>query len=147
MLCANAARSVDDYFEFDFVGAPIRENLGRGYNGGLSLRKRSSVLRILGEWDWLTTKKDGDRFEDQWFYNRLVELQERENAEGIQPEQDGAINLPTMEVARTFSVETIDYPHPLGVHQVHRWLETQMLSLDEWCPEYKLCSSEHVVDT
>jgi len=77
---------------------------------------------------------------------RLVVLQERETAEGIEPEEDGAINLPSMEVARTFSVETIDYPHPLGVHQVHRWLQEQMLSLDEWCPEYKLCSTEHVVD-
>ena len=72
MLCANAARSVDDYFEYDFVGAPIADHLGKGYNGGLSLRKRSSIMRILGEWDWEETKKEGDRFEDQWFFNRLV---------------------------------------------------------------------------
>lgn len=71
MLCANAVRSVDDFFEWDFVGAPIKEGLGRGYNGGLSLRRRSSILRILGRWDWETTKAKGDRFEDQWFFNRL----------------------------------------------------------------------------
>ncbi|KAH6684340.1 hypothetical protein B0J14DRAFT_10006 [Halenospora varia] len=147
MLCANAARSVEDYFQYDFVGAPIAAGLGKGYNGGLSLRKRSSTLRILEEWDWETTKKEGDRFEDQWYFNRLVELQGREEAEGIEPEAEGAINLPSMEIARTFSVETIDYPHPLGVHQVHRWLKTQMVSLDEWCPEYKLCSQDHIVDT
>jgi hypothetical protein len=70
MLCANAARSVDDFFEFDFVGAPIRKNLGKGYNGGLSLRKRSTILKILDQWDWEKTKKQNDRFEDQWFYNR-----------------------------------------------------------------------------
>lgn len=54
-----------------------------------------------------------------------------------------------MEVARTFAVETIDYPHPLGVHQVHRWLKESehQLSLDTWCPEYKLCSEEHINDT
>ena len=74
MLCANAARSVDDYFEYDFVGAPIATGLGVGYNGGLSLRKRSSTMRILKQWDWETTKKDGDRFEDQWYYNRFVLL-------------------------------------------------------------------------
>ncbi len=51
-----------------------------------------------------------------------------------------------MEVARTFSVETIDYPHPLAVHKVHRWLKEHKLSLDEWCPEYKLCSEEHIVN-
>ena len=72
MLCANAARSVDDYFEYDFVGAPIATGLGVGYNGGLSLRKRSTIMEILNRWDWETTKKEGDRFEDQWFYNRSV---------------------------------------------------------------------------
>ncbi|KAF4630409.1 hypothetical protein G7Y89_g7730 [Cudoniella acicularis] len=147
MLCANAARSVDDFFKYDFVGAPIATDLGKGYNGGLSLRKRSSILRVLEEWDWETTKGEDDRFEDQWYYNRLVKLQRTESSEGIEPEAEGAINLPSMEVARTFSVETIDYPHPLGVHQVHRWLKTQMVSLDEWCPEYKLCSKDHIVDT
>lgn len=79
----------------------------------------------------------------------MRELQEEEKGNGIQPEEEGSINLPSMEVARTFAVETIDYPHPLGVHQVHRWLkaEEHMVSLDEWCPEYKLCSVEHIVDT
>ncbi|TVY92786.1 hypothetical protein LAWI1_G001052 [Lachnellula willkommii] len=169
MLCANAARSVNDYFEYDFVGAPIAAGRGRGYNGGLSLRKRSSTLRVLEEWDYEETKKEGDknegdRFEDQWYYNRFArpfeapakaeetdkrwfrfkELQEREEAEGIQPEEDGAINLPSVEVARTFSVKTIDYPHPLGVHQIHKWKEDQVSTLNEWCPEYKLCSKDHV---
>ena len=72
MLCANAARSVDDYFEYDFVGAPIAGHLGVGYNGGLSLRKRSTIMRILRKWDWELVKTDGDRFEDQWYFNRFV---------------------------------------------------------------------------
>ncbi|PMD43408.1 hypothetical protein L207DRAFT_542677 [Hyaloscypha variabilis F] len=147
MLCANAARSVDDYFAYDLVGAPIAKKLGTGYNGGLSLRKRTTILNILERWDWKTTQKDGDRFEDQWYFNRMTTIQKEEEKEGIQPEEEGAINLPSMEVARTFSVETIDYPHPLGVHQVHRWLKEQMLSLDEWCPEYKLCSKGYIKDT
>jgi hypothetical protein len=73
ILCANAPRSVDDFFEYDFVGAPIDPDLGwNGFNGGLSLRKRSTTLRILDRWDWEKTKKEGDRFEDQWYFNRLV---------------------------------------------------------------------------
>ena len=71
---------------------------------------------------------------------RMTELQAEEASQGIEHDDDGAINLPTMEVARTFAVETIDFPDPLGVHQVHRWLKDQMVSLDEWCPEYKLVS-------
>lgn len=68
MLCANAARSVEDFFEYDFVGAPIAPHLGAGMNGGLSLRKRETILRILYEWDWEVDK--GSRFEDRWFYDR-----------------------------------------------------------------------------
>lgn len=70
MLCANAARSVEEFFKFDFVGAPIAENLGRGYNGGLSLRRRSLMEHITTEWDWETDP--GSRFEDQWFFDRSV---------------------------------------------------------------------------
>lgn len=71
MLCANAARSVDDFFVYDIVGAPMKKET-KGYNKGLSLRKRSTVLKVLDNWEWKTTKKVGDRFEDQWFYNRFV---------------------------------------------------------------------------
>ena len=74
----------------------------------------------------------------------MKELQAEDAKNGHSPTDDGAINLPSMEVARTFSVETIDYPHPLGVHQVHRWLKEQMLSLDEWCPEYKLATTDRI---
>ncbi|TVY28630.1 hypothetical protein LHYA1_G002311 [Lachnellula hyalina] len=166
MLCGNAARSVNDYFEYDFVGAPTAAGGSDAYNGGLSLRKRSSTLKVLEEWDYEDTKKNdkNDRYEDQWFHNRFVPLklpqklkkltrclrlkilQERDEAEGILPEEDDAINLPSVEVARTFSVKTVDYPHPLGVHQIHKWTEESLIRLTEWCPEYKLCSEDHVHD-
>jgi hypothetical protein len=60
-----------------------------------------------------------------------------------------AVRLPPVEIARTFSVETIDFPHPLGVHQVGRWLDAakQTAVMDNWCPEYKLCSGDYIVDT
>lgn len=45
---------------------------------------------------------------------RFKDLQDREVEEGI---EDG-INLPSMEIARTFAVETIDHPHPLGNYNV-----------------------------
>jgi len=77
MLCANAARSVDDYFEYDFIGSPIAVDRGkmRGYNGGLSLRKRNSTMRVLDEWDWNDSEKEDDRSEDLWYYNKFVSLQ------------------------------------------------------------------------
>lgn len=119
ILCANAARSVDDFLEYDLIGAPIKENYGRGYNGGLSLRRRSTTLRFLD------LGLSRDKAEDQWYYQRLVrdsvfksmlmtnrfkELMDEDEANGV---QDG-VKLPPVEIARTFAVETIDYPHPLG---------------------------------
>ncbi|ESZ96600.1 hypothetical protein SBOR_3022 [Sclerotinia borealis F-4128] len=107
MLCANAARSVDDFLEYDLIGAPIEARFGQGYNGGLSMRNRNTILRVLEEWKYSDNPHPA---EDQWFYARFKELQEREIEEGI---EDG-INLPSMEIARTFAVETIDHPHPLA---------------------------------
>lgn len=57
ILCANAVKSVEDFFDYDFVGAPIAKNRGVGYNGGLSLRKKSTTLRILNKWNWEQTQK------------------------------------------------------------------------------------------
>jgi len=52
MLCSNAARSVDDFIEWDFIGAPIAKGKGAGYNGGLSLRRRSKILEVISKWDF-----------------------------------------------------------------------------------------------
>ena len=39
-------------------------------------------------------------------------------------------------------MESVEYPHPLGLHQVHKFLTGQLKALEEWCPEYKLCSMD-----
>jgi hypothetical protein len=52
ILCSNSPRSVEDFFEYDLIGAPIAPQWGRGYNGGLSLRSRKTTLRVLDEWEW-----------------------------------------------------------------------------------------------
>lgn len=67
ILCANAPKSVDDFLEWDFIGAPIDPAYGHGYNGGLSLRRRSSTLRILERFIW---EESRGVFEDQWYYER-----------------------------------------------------------------------------
>jgi hypothetical protein len=109
ILCSNSVRRVDDFFEWDFVGAPINPDIGVGYNGGLSLRNRNTTLRVLSEFEWAA--KPEPYPEDQWFFSRMKDLQEKDSEEGIV----SSIKLPDMETARTFAVETIDYPHPLGL--------------------------------
>lgn len=70
IICSNSVRSVEEFFEWDMIGAPVSPQWGVGYNGGLSLRKRSSTLRVLDKFEW--EKYGGMRAEDQWYYNRLV---------------------------------------------------------------------------
>lgn len=64
MICSNSARSVEDFFEYDFIGAPIDPRYGAGYNGGLSLRKRSTILRVLENYE-----REETAFEDQFYYS------------------------------------------------------------------------------
>ncbi|KAG9516938.1 hypothetical protein KCU93_g8950, partial [Aureobasidium melanogenum] len=118
ILCSNSPRRVDDFLEYDFVGAPISSKYGVGYNGGLSLRNRTRTLEIIESVKW-----DGS-FEDQWFYKQLMAV--------------GA-NLPTEEVASQFAVETIYAEFPLGLHQVQRWHKgDELKNLTQWCPEVQI---------
>ncbi|KAL3418690.1 hypothetical protein PVAG01_10406 [Phlyctema vagabunda] len=132
IICSNSALRVDDFLQYDFVGAPINPALGvgEGYNGGLSLRNRTMVLDIIGESSWREEKdaaKDsqdpGVKFEDQWFFRKM--------------KLRGA-RLPSIEVARTFAVETLWYERPLGYHQVTRWQPHNQDKVNAWCPEYGL---------
>ncbi|TVY17931.1 hypothetical protein LARI1_G004465, partial [Lachnellula arida] len=70
----------------------------------------------------------------------MRDLEDREIEEGV----EGGIKLPSVEIARTFAVETIDYPNPLGLHQPTRFIQNHMLSLDEWCPEYRLATTDRI---
>lgn len=120
VLCSKAEARVEDYFKYDLVGAPIAEQYGQGYNGGLSMRNPRMFLDITREVDFAAS---GHEFEDQFFYG---ELRKR-----------GA-SMPDVEVARTFSVETIYYETPLGYHQPQRWQAARMNEIEEWCPEVKM---------
>ncbi|KAI9681112.1 MAG: hypothetical protein M1817_002394 [Caeruleum heppii] len=129
ILCSNAQQRVEDFFAYDFIGAPIDPSIGHGFNGGLSLRNRNKMVEVLQHFDW----KDTRGFEDQWFFEKLRALPPTANG------GPGA-NIPSVEVAKTFSVETMWHPQPLGVHQVRRWQKDRLTELARWCPEYQLAS-------
>ncbi|PVH89036.1 hypothetical protein DL98DRAFT_508872 [Cadophora sp. DSE1049] len=150
ILCANSDKRVDDFLEYDFVGAPIEvptqgiNGHGEGLNGGLSLRNRTMILDIVTKSSWKTEMDDGTisqegcvtkkpclKFEDQWFYHKMKEIP--------------GSRLPTKEVAATFAVETVWYDRPLGYHQVERWNADKMDRVATWCPEYKMATTELIV--
>jgi hypothetical protein len=140
ILCSNSPLKVDDFLQYDFVGAPIDPAYGEGYNGGLSLRNRSMVLDIIRYFDWKDEFKNAEdkqqpsvEFEDQWLYAKMKELPDLGRP---------AARLPSLDVARTFSVETMWYDKPMGYHQIMRWHSEKIEQLDRWCPEHRLATRE-----
>lgn len=120
ILCSRSEERVEDYFKYDLVGAPIAEQYGQGFNGGLSVRNPRVFLNITRSVDFATS---GHEFEDQYFYSEL---------------KKAGAELPTVEAAMTFAVETMYYETPLGYHQPQRWQAAMMANIEEWCPEVKM---------
>jgi hypothetical protein len=150
IVCANSPAKMDDFLEYDFIGAPIdvpedpNKGHGEGFNGGFSLRNRKMILDIISKHSWKEEMASGEisqegcvttnpclTFEDQWFYHKLKEM-------------PGA-RLPTRDVAKTFSVETVWYDRPFGYHQVERWNKDRLGEVTDWCPEYVMTTNDLLV--
>lgn len=102
VLCANANHTIDDYLEYDWVGAPWGGPGARfGGNGGLSLRKVSAILQLLHAQRRMPNE---DPPEDVWFSNSLYRRPGSKMANG--------------SVEITFSMETsaVYDLYPLGYH-------------------------------
>jgi hypothetical protein len=142
ILCGNSDRSVNEFLEYDFIGAPVSMFYGVGFNGGLSLRNRNMMLSVIEQFNftaefeyWRDNPEDKSfefhDVEDQWYYKKMAKLP---------PKEDGqpAAHLPSFDVAASFAVEAMWSEHPLGYHQVERWQSENLANVDKWCPEWKL---------
>jgi hypothetical protein len=67
ILCANSRQTLNDYLEFDWVGAPWNPQGRFGGNGGLSLRRVSAIIDVLRNQE----RVDGSEPEDIWLTDRL----------------------------------------------------------------------------
>jgi len=91
---------IEKFMDYDYIGAPwkvSKEHTLVVGNGGLSLRKKSAMLRVIRDFP-----DDTSHPEDLYFCKHLLE--------------SGA-NLPPKNIACAFSVETIYHESPLGVHK------------------------------
>jgi len=98
--------NIDDFLIYDYVGAPwfikFFGVLEVG-NGGLSLRKVETMKMLLQKYPKIPIN------EDAWFAYMLLEEKK------VNPQ----INIPTLESAKQFAVETIFYEDPCGLHKPH----------------------------
>lgn len=105
--------SIDDFIEFDYVGAPWSEqwfeilNIG---NGGLSLRKVRTMKYIVENYPRFTDTPIGYcklENEDVYFCYWLLK----------ECEKNTDIKMPSIEIAKKFSVEMIYSEDTCGMHK------------------------------
>ena len=96
MLFPRYKDNLNEFFQYDYVGAPWNnDRFGGVGNGGLSLRRKTKMLEIMD-----TVTYCGEP-EDIYFCNNiLVDLYR-----------------PTVEQAKRFSVEEVFHPESFGCHQ------------------------------
>ncbi|KAK4650138.1 hypothetical protein QC762_701980 [Podospora pseudocomata] len=80
ILCANSEDSLNDWLDWDFVGAPRRADDHFAGNGGLSLRRVSTIKRVLS---FQARLNDSDP-EDEWFGKRVYVLPGAKVASGVE---------------------------------------------------------------
>ena len=102
LLCR---RGADAFLGYDYIGAEWY--FGGFGNGGLSLRSKTTMLRILA-----LHRRPVGQAEDLWYMQML--------------HADEMARLPDMETVRHFSVESVYYPFagsPLGMHKPYWYLK------------------------
>lgn len=68
ILCSNSKNNLDDYLEYDWIGAPWNPGGQWGGNGGLSLRRVSRIVDILRN----QQRANDSEPEDVWLAERLA---------------------------------------------------------------------------
>lgn len=98
---------IEEFYEYDFIGAALHHIDFPCMNGGLSLRSPKAMIACIKDMPF-DQYKHGN--EDIYFCKQLQKL---------------GFNLPTKEVAQKFSVETIYGLGSLGYHAISKYLTPQ----------------------
>lgn len=91
---------IEEFLQYDYVGAPLFHIEFPAMNGGLSLRSKRAMLKVISRFRYAGGN------EDMWFCNGIKALKGK---------------FPTKEVAQLFSVETIFGLGSFGVHAIEKW--------------------------
>jgi hypothetical protein len=129
--CSKSKYKITDFIEYDFIGAPLSNLvnillniyfMGKGYivnhmkfyNGGLSMRSKSIMLKIIEKYPW-----DKLTAEDVWFCAFVEKVGGK---------------LPEKKVGRNFSFESEELDNiPWGLHKPRKYYDL----LEKISPEIK----------
>ena len=123
VLCSMSPWSIKDFLRYDYIGAPW---IDRWYgmdigNGGLSLRKTKTMIRITRSFEFNETEN-----EDIYFARGIYDLARR----------DPSIIIPPVHVAAKFAYEAGRLPQvaSFGVHKTP-FQEVDKNAIAKTCPE------------
>lgn len=123
---------INDFLQYDYVGAPWTQTMGilgkiQVGNGGLSLRKKSKMLELIKYKNIAIDNSYDKRWgkyiaEDQFFNGYFV--------------KDVNVYKPSFHKSKEFSVESIYYERPFGVHKCWAWLDkNEIIRLKDKYPD------------
>jgi hypothetical protein len=104
---------IEKFIDYDYVGAPWKSMLVGVGNGGFSLRKRSTMLKIINR---LGPIKNTN--EDLYFSTGCLLLKAK---------------VPSSEQAKEFSIETIYHTHSFGLHRAWAYHKDKVEELCRQC--------------
>ena len=100
--------NIEDFYEYDYIGSPLKGEPLFVYNGGLSFRHRSVMIDICKKF---TYKNPEEGHEDGFFSHRVEEHYKKT----------------PREVAERFSVENIFRLGTFGFHQIETSLTPEQV--------------------
>ncbi|ORY87700.1 hypothetical protein BCR37DRAFT_390230 [Protomyces lactucae-debilis] len=131
-LCASSPHKIEDFFKYDYVGAPLdfSDDIEMPFNGGFSLRNRTAMIHVINHERPFEHPDNKIVWEDRWYSS-------------VMARSSYPYRLPRGSVAATFAVEIRFYPRPAGIHRPKASLtrfsgEDSLEKLLRNCPEGKL---------
>jgi len=116
IMCSNSPHKITDYLKYDYIGAPWNHREPRVGNGGFSLRSKNKTLILLKKMRYC----GGDN-EDVWYSKHMSSVG----------------TIAPLNIAKTFSIESIFYVNPLAVHKMVLG-GMELKELCEACPDARL---------
>ncbi|OAA53823.1 hypothetical protein SPI_09268 [Niveomyces insectorum RCEF 264] len=127
ILCGNSPKSLNDWLDWAWAGAPKTPDDRFSGNGGLSLRKVSAIRRVLG----FQERYNNSQPEDEWFGRRLWVL----------PGEKVTSGMTALAVEGVYVEEPMGYHIPDGGHDLPDdvWKDpVQRKKIFDYCPEISL---------